>query len=448
MTGSIEFMIPAIKRAAVEFKEIEKDKTILIISHYDTDGITSAAILAKTLQREDKKFNIRIVKQLERELLDEIKKEFRKEIIFFLDLGSGSLDILKNFSNKIFILDHHECKEEKLPENIKFINPHLFNEETEMSASAIVYLFAKEINKENKDLSNLAVLGMVGDMVERELSRVNSNILKDSDVMVKKGLLLFSATRPISRALEYSSEFFIPGVTGSSSGVTNLLRSIGIDRQKILLDLTEEEISKLVTTIILKTMGQEEKLNIIGNIYLIKFFNRVEDARELSTLINACSRLGYPDVALSLCLGNSKARMKAESIYNTYKHEIVASLNWAEQNEKLQGDNYVIINAKSNIKDTIIGTVTSIIASSFLYKEGTIIVGMAYRGDKIKISIRKSRGNKINLQNLLSNINKVINGEFGGHANAAGCLIDKEKEQTFIDTIKKELETEAIQIKV
>lgn len=441
-------MLAAIKKAVDYFRTIAKEP-ITIVSHYDTDGITAASILSKAFQREDLKFHVKIIKQLERELIEEFKNDEKIKTIFFLDLGSGGLEYIKEMKSNVFILDHHELSyEDSLPENIKLINPHYFKEEIEMSAASVVYLFAKELNIENKELANLAILGMVGDMAEKVLSRINNNILKDSEVIVKRGLLLFSSTRPIARSLEYSSEFFIPGVTGSSTGVSNLLRSLGIDRQKIILDLTEEETSKLVTAIMLGTIGQERAKDIVGNIYLLKFFNKIEDARELSTLINACSRLGYSDVALSLCLGSNKAKIKAESIYNTYKHELIASLKWVEANEKIENENYVIINAKNNIKDTIIGTVTSILASSLVYKEGTVVVGMAYRGDKIKVSMRNSRNGRLNLQNFLENINKVVTCEFGGHANAAGCVVEKEKENEFIEAIKRDLENECLKIKM
>jgi len=43
-------MIKAIENLSKEFLELSKDKPIRIISHHDTDGITSASILAQTLK--------------------------------------------------------------------------------------------------------------------------------------------------------------------------------------------------------------------------------------------------------------------------------------------------------------------------------------------------------------------------------------------------------------
>ena len=44
--------------------------------------------------------------------------------------------------------------------------------------------------------------------------------------------------------------------------------------------------------------------------------------------------------------------------------------------------------SQDNIKDTMIGTIASIISNSAIYEEGTIITTMAYYEDKIKVSAR------------------------------------------------------------
>jgi len=88
-------------------KEIEDDE-IQIISHFDTDGITSAAIMIQTLQKIDKKFSLKILKALNKK---EIEKLDKNKTTLFLDLASNSLEDIKNanliqnyFKNKRFQL--------------------------------------------------------------------------------------------------------------------------------------------------------------------------------------------------------------------------------------------------------------------------------------------------------------------------------------------------------
>jgi len=436
-------MQKAIEKAVNNFIEKSKGRIVRIISHHDTDGITSASIFAKALERLNIPFTVKIIKQLDEEIINSLNKN---DLIIFLDLGSSSLLNLGKL-NEIFVIDHHEITSE-IPINITLINPHVFHEE-DISASGLTYLFVKKINEQNKDLANLAVIGMVGDMLDRELSKLNNHILQDAEVLIKKGLLLYPSTRPIHKALEFSSSIFIPGVTGNSRGAIELLREAGIEKNnkgyKSLIELNEDELSKLITAILLRR-GSRDSRDIIGNIYLVKFFNKLEDARELSAMINACSRLGYYDIALLLCLGNTNSRIRAESIYADYKQHIVSALNYVSNMNKIEGKNYIIINAKKEIKDTIIGTISSILSMSSLYEEGTVIVGMAYCEDKIKISARVAGRNGRNVREILESVTSKIGGECGGHALAAGCLISKDKEKNFLDYLKKALDVELVKV--
>ncbi len=439
-------MIKAIENLSKEFLELSKNKPVRIISHHDTDGITSASILAKTLKRLDKKFSIKIIKNLESKIIKEELKRNKKEIIFFTDLASNSLEHFRNLENPIFIIDHHEINKEKLNTQIKIINPHLFNKE-EVSSAGLTYLFSKAISKQNINLANLAVIGMIGDRLESNISRINQQIIQDTkELVIKKGLLIFSATRPLRRSLEYSTTTYIPGVTGSSLGVLELLREVKIEPEKTLDELNDEEMSRLVTSVMIRKAKQNHKEDIIGNIYLLKFFNRKEDVREISTLINACSRLGHSDIAISFCLENEKAKAQAQDIYVKYKQQLVSALSLIEKIEKYEGNGFVILNAKEQIKDTIIGTVTSILSSSMNYEEGTILIGMAYDKEKIKVSARIVGKTDKNLKQLLEKAVVEFEAEVGGHQYAAGCLLKKEDEQKFLEVLKKNLEVEVVKL--
>lgn len=438
-------MINAIKKVIERIDNLSKSKPIKIISHYDTDGITSAAIFSRAFNRWDKKFSMQIVKGLDEEFISKLPEN---QILIFLDLGSGSLDHLKKKNTEVFIFDHHEIVQ-TIPDNITMINPHLYSKET-LSGAAVCYLFAKTLSENNKDLSTLAVIGMVGDTLEKNISKTFDEIIKDSETTLKKGLLVYPSTRPLDKTFEYSSNPYIPGVTGSYIGALDLLRDANIEkingRFKSLSELTEDEMSRLTTAVMLRKIGEKSTENLIGNIFLVKFLNKQEDARELSALINACSRMDSPSIALGFCLGNKTCKEEAEKVYITYKQSLVAALKYATESEKISGNKYTIINAKDRIKDTIIGTVASIISRSPIYETGTIIVALAYNEDKIKVSARMVGKDDRNVRDVLHKVVVPLGGEVGGHPGAAGCLISKSQENIFIDELKKILEIELVKV--
>ncbi|UCD21114.1 MAG: DHH family phosphoesterase [archaeon] len=464
-----------IKEAVSRFKEVlEREGMIKVVTHIDTDGLTSAAVLIKALKKLDQQFCVVCLKQLEDHNIDQLYEEVETKkwkAIFFLDLGSTKLAKLSKFSEhiKTIILDHHELQEKFIvgraiedvqSENFIFVNPVSEGKEENVNASTVVYQFVKELDKKNEELAQLAVLGMVGDVMNKSISKINNSVIADAKkhgMQAKRGLDIFSTTRALNKALEFGSSIFIPGVTGSSQGALAFLRELDISIRdknrggfRTLLDLNKEEISRLITGIMLRRRNKDDK-DIIGTIYLLKLYGRLYDAREASAMMNACGRLGHASIALSFLLNSGTAKEKVEMVYNKYKHHLVSGLNFVNSTKKIESEGFMIVNAQDNIKDTIIGTVISILASSSVNPDGTILVGMAYRGDKIKVSSRIAGRNinNVNLHKLLDSVVKQIgDGEAGGHVNAAGALISKNKEQTFITSLQKALQIEEIKIKI
>jgi single-stranded-DNA-specific exonuclease len=450
-------MLKEIDKIAQEFLKAIENKPVRIISHHDTDGITSAAILIKTLKRLDKPFSVRIVKGLDETNLQEEFARQPNEILIFSDLASSNLDHFKNLQEPAFILDHHEIDKTKINDKTKIINPHLSDspENNCATGAGVCYLFAKAINPQNQDLAPLAIIGLIGDRHETNLSKINQQIVSEAtDLELKKGIAIYPATRPLRRALEWSTNPFIPGVTGNGPGALELLQETGIPYNKTLLELSDQEMSKLITAIMIRRAKDNKTEEILGNLFILKFFNTKEDVREISTLVNACSRLGHSDIAITYCLEHEKAKQQALDIYTKYKQELVSALKIAEQLPKSDGKGYVILNAQSQIKDTIIGTVCSMLSSSPKFENGTILIGLAQTPEnKIKISARIVGHEGRNLQELLE---KTINRfkeknpdaqtEVGGHQMAAGCMIEKEQEDSFLEELKKELEIEVVKI--
>src|SRR3972149_8063146 len=215
-----------IKVVAAKFLEESKNRDIQIISHFDTDGITSATIMVQTLKKLELSFTLQIVKNLEEETIKNLSKSGEKIIIFF-DLASNSIhQILNQKIKNVFIIDHHQVVQ-AIPDEIRIINPEL-KEKQKISSSGLTYLFCRELDKDATNLAKLAILGMIGDMMEKDIGKLNNEILWDGNIQRKRGLLVYPATRPINRVLEFSSNPYIPGVTGNIKGVLELLREAGI----------------------------------------------------------------------------------------------------------------------------------------------------------------------------------------------------------------------------
>ncbi len=478
--GRIKAFESLVAEAAEKFSQIDKSETIRVVSHLDADGLSSAGIIVKTLLRENRKYCLSILHQLTEEAAMQLSAESYNYYLF-TDLGTGQFSILrKQFAHsgkKIFILDHHHIQDEFEGENIVHVNPHLAGIESsrEISGAGVSYLFSKALNSKNTDLAHLALIGAIGDMQEdRGFSELNSSILDDAKkagtLKVITGLRLFGVqTKPLHKALNQSSEFLIPGVTGSESAAIQFLQQLGINPKgtgtaewRKLTDLTDEELVKLATAVVLQRIGEESPEAIIGPVYILKQEtdgSPLRDAREFATLLNACGRLGKASVGIGACLGDAKCKEEALRQLDEYKQQIASSMTWYEKalrHKNLAGSNngqkvtgsvilaegYVIINAEDNILPTMIGTLASIVSKSKNFEPGTFVMSMARAEDNFtKVSLRlageKAFKGEFNLMEILTAIAPKVGGQAGGHHEAAGAIIKTEKEEEFIALAKQ-----------
>jgi RecJ-like exonuclease len=444
-----------IERVARIFKSIVKQKKVKIFSHIDADGLASAAILSKMMLRLGQNFELKTFKQLTESQIKKIR--FTEDDFFiFSDLGSGQVSLLKEILKKtqVFILDHHE------PENLEdmnlfHLNPILFGEE-EISSSMICYLFAKNVSIQNTDLIDLAIVGAVGDEQDEawKLKGLARKILEEAEtlgkVTVSKGIRLYGRNiKPIHKSLEHSYDPFIPGITGSESQAVQFLSELGISIKengewKKLKDLTVEEQKKLASAIILERLkfSHPDAVDIFGEIYtLLEREEELQDAREYATILNACGRTGNADVGIKICLGlvNMNEMWK---ILEDYRRQISEGIRLLrEEDIVFSTPNAIFILAGEKIKDTLIGTITSIAVNSNIFNSKKPVFGIAESEEnKLKVSARLPREVKnINLREVLYYAAKLLKGEAGGHEYAAGAFIDKNLQNDFVNIVDKKL---------
>jgi len=162
---------------------------INLFHHNDTDGLTSAAILKKALEREG--YTIKTI-SLEKPYPAVLKRifEMKGQIIIFADFAGRIAPIisdLNNNKNLVVILDHHVA-EPSTSELVINCDPDLFGlkGDRDISASTTCYLFATTLNTNNRELAWIGSLGAVGDefFVDGELVGENLNVTEEA---VKQG---------------------------------------------------------------------------------------------------------------------------------------------------------------------------------------------------------------------------------------------------------------------
>lgn len=454
-----------VNKAAEEFKTISHDETIRLVSHLDADGITSCSLMVKLLNLTQRKYSLSIIQQLKIENLHEYARE-PYGVVVFTDLASGLIPEISTVlkEKKIFILDHHEMQDMNIPQNVTLVNPHLHEIDggKEISGAGVVYRFAEAVEPKMQDYAHIAIVGAIGDMQEQgKFQHLNNQILETAiqrgKLKVKRGLRLFGAqTRPLYKALEYCTDPYIPGVSGSESGSIQFLQSCGISPKhekawKKVGHLTEEEMKNLVTGVIMRRLGETSPEDVLGNVYLLREEEEgspTKDAKEFATLLNACGRLGKASIGIGACIGDEKDKQRALKVSTEYKRHIMNAMNWYNENKESgvveQGKGFMILNAGISILPTIIGTLASIISKGTGVGEGTYILSLAQLEDGFsKASIRISGIREDPNVDLKQTIDKIVDGlpecEAGGHQHAAGAVFPTTHEEQFLNSARRVL---------
>ena len=444
---------------------------ILIVSHFDADGISAGSILLTAVSRLGTPVHLRAVDNLSDKVLKDLET-VDSDLVMFADIGSGYLSMIgKTLSHKqVIISDHHQTAGDP-PPNVHHFNTHLlgFNGSAEISGAGTAYLLAKAVDQRNKDLSPMALVGCLGDQQDkgprRTLTGLNETILKDAVDMklveVAQDLTLFGRqTRPVHRAIAATTTPFLPGLSGEEDRCLALLDAAGIptkvdDRWRTVVDLSIDEKRRLVDRIIqhmisLKTSG-EVALELLGSVYTLTRedpWTPLRDAREFASLLNACGRLGKAGLGVCLGVGDRAAAFEeAQQVYSEYRKWLAKYMNWLTGDPSVlkKTGNVVIVRGEGVIDENMTGAVSSLVSSSNLFGASKVTVVVTSTKDgAAKISARatdKLVARGVNLGRLLQELAPNYGGNGGGHAIAAGATLEKGRLEMFLEEFGKRIDS-------
>ncbi|MEM2925457.1 MAG: DHH family phosphoesterase [Halobacteria archaeon] len=442
--------------------EIKKHRSALIVSHIDADGLASAAIIIRALERIGIDFSHKIVKKLDDKTLEGIADQ-NPELVIFTDLGSGVQTKIAMHKLPAIVIDHHQPTGEGI---VHHLNPHIYgySGSIELSGAGASYLVARNICSCN-DLIPLAIVGAVGDLQdnrENKLIGINRYILEEGSklgiVAFERDLKLFGRqTRPLHKLLEYSSDPFIPSLSGNEEACLAFLLRLGINLKneewRRWIDLSKQEkqliVSKLLQHCLENGISPRNIQRLIGEVYTFlkePVGTEVRDASEFATLLNATARYDFTEVGLAVCLGDrGLAFAYARNLLHQHRKNLVEGLKFVREKGIVTLENLQYFHAGSSIRETIVGIIAgmSIIGGVSTNSTRSLpIIAFAQAEDGVKVSARGSqelvqRG--LNLATALSEAASIVGGVGGGHDIAAGATIPFNSEEEFLRILDEKI---------
>ncbi|MFC4249695.1 DHH family phosphoesterase [Natribaculum luteum] len=448
-------------RAAACARRLREADRVLLASHIDADGLTSAAVAASALERAEIPFETVFEKQLDAEAIAQIAAT-EYDTVLFTDFGSGQLDVITDHEDAgdftPVIADHHQPAD---AETAYHLNPLLFGIDgaSELSGAGASYVLARalENGSSNRDLAALAVVGAVGDMQASggELHGANERIVQEG---IEAGVLETATdltlygkqTRPLPKLLEYATDVHIPGISNDAGGALRFLDGLDLELKRDgewrrWADLTREEkqivASALVQRAVSKGVPASKIDDLVGTAYVLSeepIGTELRDASEFSTLLNATARYERADVGLGVCLGNREGALeRARKLLRDHRRNLSEGIDLVTEEGVTREEHLQWFHAGDRIRETIVGIVAGMAVGNDGVDRNRPIVAFANKNDEeVKVSARGTYSlveNGLDLSVVMGEASRSVGGDGGGHDVAAGATVPKGKEEAFVE---------------
>jgi len=441
------------ERCAEVREAVKQMKKPLIVNHYDADGLSSGGLVARALKKMGKEFEVRTLRKLDGKAVDGLAG-FNE--IIFTDLGGGQVKLIeeKLAGKKVVVIDHHQTMESSVLQ----ANPELFGFDGagELSGSGAAWFVFGD-----PELVDLGVVGAVGDM-QFPLKGLNRVMLEQG---IKAGVVECSidltvfgrVSRALAWFLQYSSEPYMPGLTGNSRNCALMLKELGISMKeggewRRYYQLSLEEKKKFVSAVVawLYEKGADPKSirSLVGEVYSFPKApegSELSDASEFSTVLNACGRHKRPDVGIGVCLGDAEAIEKSRELLKLHRRQLREGISYASKAAEDFGK-YYFLDGRGVIDDGLIGVVAGMLYGGGVKRTKPIIAVSDYGEEKgkLKASGRATReliGKGLNLNTVMKKATEGI-GVGGGHNIAAGAHLEASALNDFLLSAGKEVAAE------
>jgi Single-stranded DNA-specific exonuclease len=456
----IEKICTSLRRLAEDGAEvISRSEDVLVVSHIDADGLTAAGVICTALSRKGIDYTPLFFKQLDSRAIERIA-DAGSDLVIFTDLGSGMIQEISSFGIRAVIADHHRPGSAEIYRGIVHINPHLLGGDgaTHISGSGTAFILANAMGR-NEDLSALAVVGAVGDLQDLSSGRLVGLNRRIIEVGSRAGVLSFGPdlklfgkqTRPVFKMLEYSTDPYIPGLSGDEEACISFLKEIGIrlggERWRRWIDLDQDERARIVSALIrhgLRSGIPGFRLErLVGEVYTLsreREGTELRDASEFSTLLNATARYGHSRIGLDVCLGDrDRALEEARLLLSQHRQNLLNGIKLVKERGLVQLSHIQYFDAGEEILDTIVGIVAGMVFQ-IADRSKPILAFAATPDGMLKVSARGTQDlvrAGLDLSRAVSASANEVGGVGGGHSIAAGATIPPQSRDEFLSIIDR-----------
>jgi single-stranded-DNA-specific exonuclease len=411
---------------------------VRIFCHYDPDGTTSAAILARALMRRGKRVHVSMTHALDRTSAARLREE-TNELLIVSDMGSAQLDLLEALPYPVVVLDHHKPIRDS--NKVAHVNPHLEGVDgaRAMCGATTTWLFSLVLDEVNWDLAGPAIAGAIGD--KQALGGfIGVNAALFGEAVERKILVperrLALRDLPLKKALGQSIEPYFRGLSGRPDAAADFLRSGGFDPDVAVRELSAADRRKLTSALAVRLVEQGAAPEAVDVLVEDRYWIEPDQmyGQDLEALVNSCDRLGQEALGMAVCLGDREALGKAEKLLEEYTAKVLEILVGLEKKGLFTKKHIQFFYSDdASLAGSIAGT-----GMLFFFDQSKPTLGLSVLDGVTKVSARGTRAliaAGVDLAVALRDAAAEVDGNGGGHNIASGATVSKGKEDKFLTLV-------------
>jgi RecJ-like exonuclease len=433
----LEDLAPAglVERARRAADLVDGVSRVRVFCHYDPDGTTSAAILARALMRRGRRFHASMSHAFDRAALERLRAE-ENELLIVSDMGSGQLDLIEQLPGPTIVLDHHKPLRDS--EKVVHVNAHLFGVDgaRDVCGATTTWLFAIALDEANWDLAGIALAGAIGDKQDvGGFSGLNAKLVEEAlerKVVVRERAIALRDL-PAAEAVARSVTPYFRGLAGRPDAAEAFLRSARVDPAASVRQMEPAARRALTSALASRLVRQGAAPEALDVLVSDRYWIEPDQmyAGDLEAVVNGCDRLDQEGLGMAVLLGDREALGKAEALRDEYDRLVLGHL------VRLESDGLF---AKKHVQffyceePTLAGAVAGI-GMPFFFDQSKASLGLSVMDGVTKVSARGTRAqvaSGLDLAAALREAAAAVGGNGGGHDIASGATIPKGKEDRFI----------------
>jgi RecJ-like exonuclease len=416
---------------------------VRVVGDDDCDGVTSAFIVSKVLERAGYEVQIKVMPIHSDEDVDVAFKD-PLDACVVLDSGSSQIERIDSFAVPTLILDHHRTHENR-PQNTFEVNPRMVGGDKveHVSTSVLAGLFAVAVG-DHWDLSFAGVAGGVSDRQHLGGFRGLLGYLADGAAMNgvlnrSPGLTLVGAT--VEEAIVESIDPYFEHYSGKPEAVKALLKRHDINPKDSPVVVTGEKgmrlAKELTTGLAQRGVVTERMYPLYDERFLLKHPSGAGTVFQLAQWMEAATAEKNHDAALKCLEGEPRA---AAAIKQLQKKRVQRILT---ETERLRNDTRDLPNLRyAETRDGANTGVYAHILLTFIFGDDKPFLIVSKLGDLAKCSARgspKLYGAGVDLSIGMSQAAQKVGGHGGGHPGASGATVPYAKRDEFLAQLDQAL---------